>query len=195
LHAVAAQPSDYEVRLTDGSCIQASSISASSGQVAINEVGGLTVMADVSEVAQIRAGSTYAQTLTDFPWQATPETVPVPNATAATNAVASVQCWQGTNQEHIMAVKPGTRIDFPFNGQFRAMALSVALSSGAAAGSQATIRIIADGMEVAHTHAIKAGDKPRFVQVALQNPKVVTLVANGAFAGEVLFIDPVAVRK
>ncbi len=95
-----------------------------------------------------------------------------------------------------MAVRAGTSVDFPLGAKFRSLALKIALSSDAAADAKATVRIMADGVEVARTHPLKAGDQPHFFQVALQNPKTVTLVADSAVAGtKVLYIDPVAIRN
>ena len=94
-----------------------------------------------------------------------------------------------------MAVMPGTSIDFPLTGKFRALALKVALLPDSPPGSQATLRILADGKEVEQPPPIKAGDQPRFIQVTLHSPATVTLVATTTLGAKVLYIDPVAVRE
>ena len=94
-----------------------------------------------------------------------------------------------------MAVASGTSIDIPLGGKFRALALKMALSSDAAPDAQATVRIVADGFEVAHTRPFKAGNQPRFVQISLPNPQTLKLVVDASMAGtKILFIDPVAIR-
>ena len=94
-----------------------------------------------------------------------------------------------------MSTFTGTQVDFPLTGKFRALALRVALASDAPPNSQATIRILADGREIGRTPLFRAGDPPRFVEITLQNPQTVSLMADSIFAGtKVLFIDPVAIR-
>ena len=95
-----------------------------------------------------------------------------------------------------MDVPAGTSVDFPLTGKFHAVALRIALSPDTPPNSQAIVRVLADGREVARTPVFLAGDQPRFVEVTLQDPQTVTLVADSVFAGtKVLLIDPVAVRE
>ena len=94
-----------------------------------------------------------------------------------------------------MAAMPGTRVEFPLAGKFRALAMKIALSPDSPPNARATVGILADGREIGRTPPFKAGDQPAFIEIALQNPKTVTLVADSIFAGaRVFFIDPVAIR-
>jgi len=220
LHPVKPQPSDYEIRLKDGSDIRASGLEVSNGQLVIHEVSGITVPADPGEVAQFRAGLTHVQTLIDLPWKATalaanpspaasaPPTAPTAPAAVPAPAQApflpplqplpplpTVRCWEGNNAEQIMAAEPGTVLDFPLTGKIRALALRVAVLSDTP-NAQAIVRILADGREIGRTPAFKAGDQPRFVQVTLQDPKTLTLVADSLFSDtRILYIDPVVIQE
>ena len=94
-----------------------------------------------------------------------------------------------------MATTVGTAIDFPLPGKFRAMGVKIALSPDSPPNSQVTIRVLADGREIGHSPPFKAGDQPRFMELTLQDPKTLTLVADSIFAGtKVLLIDPVAIK-
>ena len=95
-----------------------------------------------------------------------------------------------------MVVASGTTVDFSLPGKFRALALRIALSPDTPPNAQATVRILADGQEVGRTPPFHAGDPPRFVEITLQDPQKVSLVADSIFAGtRVLLIDPVAIRE
>jgi hypothetical protein len=216
LNSVQPMPANYEVRLKDGSCILTNGISVSNGHVAIDDAAGVAVPTDPDDIALFRAGPGEVQTLIDLPWKATPPPAPTPppvpappaSPAAATNAAPAanpapapnqappVECWVGPNQEQIMAVPTGTIVDFPLTGKFHAVALRVALSPDSPPNSQAIIRILADGREVARTPDFRAGDQPRFMEVTVSDPQTVTLVANSMFGGvRVLVIDPVAIRE
>ena len=94
-----------------------------------------------------------------------------------------------------MMASSGTLVDFPLTGRFRALAFRIALSPDAPPNAQAAIRILADGVEIGRTPLFKAGDGPRYVEIPLQAPRTVSLMADSMFAGtKVLFIDPVAIR-
>jgi hypothetical protein len=208
---------EYEVRLKDGSDIRAKSLSLNNEQFSIEEVSGINVIVGADEIAQFRAGTSRVQSLLDSAWKvasspspsAPPvgnspsapdnKTLPAESAPPATPPAAdpspSVECWSGNDQEQMMVDPAGTAVDFPLTGKVRALAMRVALSPDSPPDSQATIRILADGKEIAHTPPFKAGDQPRFVQVALSNPKTLTLVADSDVAEtRILFIDPVAIR-
>ena len=191
LNKLDPQDADYEVRLKDGSVIRSNGFSVNNGELSIVDVSGVSVKASPDEIVQFRAGSARVQTLLELPW-----TVP---AAAAGKAMPDqplpVQCWASDNQQQVMMTDPGTQVDFPLTGRFRSMALSIALSSDAPPNAQATVRILADGQEIGRTPPFKAGDRPRFVQVTLNGPKTVSLVADALFAGtKILYIDPVAIR-
>jgi len=95
-----------------------------------------------------------------------------------------------------MVAPVATVIDFPLTGKFIAVALKVALSPDMPPNSQAIVRIFADGREAARTPVIRAGDQPRFMEITVQDPKTVTLVADSLTPGaKVLLIDPVAIRE
>jgi hypothetical protein len=216
LHPVQTQPANYEIRLKDGSIVRASGLSVNNGQIVINEVSGVNVMAALDEIAQLRAGLAQVQTLLELPWKATPpppaNPPPAANSASAANPAPAVnpapasnptpdetppaQCWEGNNQEQIMMVSAGTIVDFPLTGRFRALAFRIALSPDAPPNAQAAIRILADGREIGRTPPFKVGDQPRFVEIPLQKPKIVTFVFDSVFAGtKILIIDPVAVRE
>jgi hypothetical protein len=97
---VASLPSDYEVRLTDGSTIRAKNLSVTDGRMEIQEISGLSINVAVSEVAQVRAGLLRVQPLIALPWKvrdaaatppAKPEVAatPSPVAPLATDADAA----------------------------------------------------------------------------------------------------------
>ena len=192
LNRLDPQPAEYEIRLKDGSVIRADGFSVNDGQLSIEDVSGVSVIATPDEIVQFRAGSAHVQTMLDLPW-----TLPATAAAAKTtpDQPPPVQCWATDNQQQVMMTDPGTQVDFPLTGKFRSMALSIALSSDSPHGAQATVRILADGQEIGRTPAFKAGDPPRFVQVTLNSPKVISLAADALFAGtKILYIDPVAIR-
>ena len=213
LRQVEPQAAPYEIRLKDGSIIYASGLGVNNGQLLIAEISGLSIGVSADEIAQFRAGPTCAEDLIGLLWKATPaflppatgEAPPTPPAipaVAATNTPAapagdpSVVCWEGPNQEQIMVVAQGTKIDFPLKGKFTALSLQIALSPDSLPQAQATVRILADGKEIGETPAFKAGDQPRGVRVTVANPSTITLEAKSATSGtRVLLIDPVAVRE
>jgi len=207
-HAVQPIDSDYEVRLTDGSMIRATGVSASNGGLIITDVAGITIPIDANEVAQFRAGSSHVQNLLDLEWKG-----PVAASTAllppAANAgtpippaadvpalpVPLVECWEGNEQQQIMVAASGAPVAFPLEGRFRAVALRVALSPDSPPNAEATVRLLADWHEISRTTAIKAGDAPRLIEATLPSLKTLTLEAVSPNAGtRVLFIDPVAIR-
>jgi len=157
------------------------------------------------------------------PPPAAPAAAPAPTAASATNAAPAitvapvtnvipaanggpvanpdsdqpplVQTWEGPNQEQIMETPTGTILEFPLNGKFHAIGVWIALSPDSPPNSNITIRVLADGKEIARTPAFRAGDQPRFMEATLQDPKTVALEADSFFAGtKALFIDPVAIR-
>jgi hypothetical protein len=177
------QPSDYEIRLKDGSIVRAKSLSRNGDQIAIAEVSGLTWNVSSDEIAEIRAGLSRVQPLIDLPSK----------AAAAHNSV--VERWAGPNQEQILAAPVGTALEFPLPGKFRAVALRIAVASGAAPGAQVTVRILAGGTEVFRAPPCKAGDQPLLVRANIPSPKAATIVADSDSPGAMaLFIDPVAIR-
>ena len=94
-----------------------------------------------------------------------------------------------------MEATTGTILEFPLPGKFRALGVRVTLSPDSPPNSTVTIRVLADGREVARTPPFKAGDQPRFMEVTVQDPKTVAFEAESIFPGiRVLFIDPVALR-
>jgi hypothetical protein len=90
---VQPQPSDYEVRLKDGSIIRATGFNPGGGVVSIQEVSGVSIDASLDEVAQVRAGTAHVQPMIDLPWKATAPlaaTAPAPAPTPAAPTAASV---------------------------------------------------------------------------------------------------------
>jgi hypothetical protein len=208
-HPPALQPSAYEVRLTDGSIIRATSVASNNGQLQIAEVSGVTNAIDPAEVAQFRAGSAHAQNLLELPRKAPgstpPPALPAPAANPGVPApppvnvpalpTPAVECWEGHEQQQIMVAASGVPVTFTLPGRFRAIALQVALSPDSAPNAQAVLRVLADGHEMGSTPALKPGDPPRFIQATLTDPKTITLQADSIFPGtRVLLIDPVALR-
>jgi hypothetical protein len=182
IHPAVPQNSDYEVRLTDGSIIRASSFTSNNTQLIFTDNSGVTIAVDPAEIAQFRVGSARAQELLALPYS-TPAGKP------------PVECWEGHGQEQIMAAPAGVPVSFPLPGKFHALALRVALSPNSPANAQASVRVLADGQEIGRTPELKAGEQPLFVQVNLPACKTIALqtesITDGAHA---LFIDPIAVR-
>jgi hypothetical protein len=213
LHAVEPQPADYEIRLTDGSIIEANSFGINNGKLGIGEISGINIDVDPEEIAQLRAGSAHVQDLFELPWKATPPppaapaaaaTPPVTNAAPAANpaptppttAPAAVQVWNGNGQEQVMVAPAGARVDFPLTDKFRALALKIALSPNSPPHSQMLLHILVNGREAASTPPFRAGDQPRFLELTLQNPKTISFVVESPFPGvSALIIDPVAIRE
>jgi len=95
-----------------------------------------------------------------------------------------------------MAVPAGAMIDFSLTGNFRALALRVALSPDSPPNAQMVVRILADGRQLALSPPFKAGDPPRFMEMPLSDPKTITLEPDSNIPGaSMLFIDPVALRE
>jgi hypothetical protein len=69
LNPVKPIPSEYELRLKDGSIIQAKSVTVTDAQVAITEVSGLIFAVNGDQIAQIRAGSAHVQNLISLAWK------------------------------------------------------------------------------------------------------------------------------
>jgi hypothetical protein len=208
LHTPAPQPSDYEVRLTDGSIIRATSLASSNGQLVITDNSGITIAVDPAEIAQFRAGAAHTQSLLELPWKAPGATLPAPPTPAANPGVPApppvnvpapptppVVCWEGREQQQIMVATAGTPVTFPLPGRFRAVALQVALAPDAPPGAQAIVHLLADGHEIGSTPPLKPGEPPRFIQASVPDPKAITLQADSTVTGtRALFIDPVAIR-
>jgi hypothetical protein len=184
------QASDYEVRLKDGSILQAKGFGAvSDTEVTINDISGLDINVTPDEIVRIRAGASRVQPLVELPWTSTPP------KTADKDADTTVRTWIGSNGEQIMVVPAGTAIDFPAQGKFRAAGFSVALAPDAAPNAQTVVHILADGKELGKTPPFKAGDQPRFVEVSLPRPATLTLEAESATPEtKVLFVDPLGIR-
>ena len=179
---VQPQPGIYEIRLKDGSDINAAGLICDAQNAVITTVGGQSVTTAVDEIAQIRAGSSLVENLALLSWQATPSS-PAPRT------------WEGPNQQQIIEAPIGTTLDFPLSDKFRAMGMRIAVSSDSRPDANITVRVLADGKEIGRTLPFKAGDQPRFVEVALQHPRTLSLEADSVYAGtKVYFIDPVAIR-
>jgi hypothetical protein len=221
VHPLQPQTAAYEVRLKDGSIINATAITSDANEAVLTDVSGVAIQADLAEIAQIRAGTQFVQDLAQVAWKATPPPAAAGSAPApapappvnpadlpAGNNVAPpanpapppppplVQEWLGKNQEQIMETGMGTSIEYPLSGKFRAFGTQIALSSDSPPNSTAIIHILADGREVAKSPAFRAGDPPRFLELTLANPAHITLEAESIFTGaKVLYIDPVAIKN
>ncbi len=69
MHDVDPLISEYEVRLRDGSIIQAKRMDIAKGGLAIEEVSGPIISIDPGEIAQVRAGSRRVQNLIGLSWK------------------------------------------------------------------------------------------------------------------------------
>jgi hypothetical protein len=213
------QPAAFEVRLRDGSIINATAISGDATEALLTDVSGYTIQTDQSDIAQIRAGTAVVQDLAPLNWKATPPPAaaapapangaaaptPAPPANPANAAPPAnltpppppplVQSWLGKNMEQILETSMGTAIEFPLPGKFRALGVQVALSSDAPPNATINVHVLVDGQEVGKS-PFRAGDPPRFLEVTFQNPAHVTLVADSMYPGvSVLYLDPVAIRN
>jgi hypothetical protein len=202
-HPLQPQPAPLEVRLKDGSVINATSLTGDSAAVIITDVSGALAKVNTDEVAQVRAGTAVAQDLAPLAWKATPAADATAPANPAPAAAADsgittppfVGSWAGPNQEQILEAGAGTMIDFPLNGKFHSFAVQVALSSDSPPNSTASVVFLVDGQEVTRSPVFHAGDPPRFMQLSVQDPTHVAVRADSMSAGvKVLYIDPVAIR-
>jgi hypothetical protein len=211
------KPAAFEVRLRDGSILNASAVSADASEVVVSDISGATIQVNAIDVAQIRAGTALVQNLAELDWKATapgsaptaaPAPTPAPAPAGMNNAVPPanppapvpppplVNSWLGNDQEQILEAATDTSIEFPLPGKFRALGVQIALTSDSPANATATIHILADGHEVASSPPFHAGDPPRFLELSLPTASRVTLLATSIFPGtKVLYVDPVAIRQ
>jgi hypothetical protein len=191
LHPVQPQAANYEIRLRDGSDIRAKGVTETNGQIQIDEISGVSIAVAPEEIAQFSAGESRVQSVLDLAWK-----VPTEETAGTTQSQTfAVQCWTGNEQQQIMVVPSGMPVDFPLTQKFKALATRIALSPGSPPNSQAIIRVLADGKEIARTSSLQTGDQPRFIEVTLDQPKVLTLIADSASADtRVLFINPLIIR-
>ena len=195
LHPLKPIPADYEIRLKDGSALLAKGLDAKDGKLVVDEISGLEIPVTPDDIAQIRVGTSRAQSLAALDWKVAKP----PGEMAAVRASPtreSAVCWTGGNQEQIMAMTPGTSVDFPLSEQYRAVALGLALPPQSPANAQASLRVLADGKEIFETPPIRAGDAPLFTEVNVPPSKILTLVAESASINvRVLVIDPTTIRE
>jgi hypothetical protein len=200
LQPVQPQSAPYEVRLRDGSIIRATAVQLTDKEVVIQEVSGITVNADLAEIAQFRAGSARAQSLLEFPSKVTPLNPPTTASTTppppgAVPEVPGAPCWAGNNEEEVLATSAGTKVEFPLTGKFSGLAMRVALDSNSPPGVSANIRILADGREIGNSPPFRAGEAPRFLRISLQQPVTLAFQIESASPGtKVLLIDPTLIR-
>ncbi|MDD5262659.1 MAG: hypothetical protein PHD76_12510 [Methylacidiphilales bacterium] len=199
LHPLKLQPSNYEIRLKDGSIIRANGVEEGKGKtIILKEVSGIDVSITEDEIAQFRAGPAKVQNLIDLPWTASmsAQAAVSKSAPAVSDQSHPVECWEGNNQEQIMAVASGLTLNFALPGKFRAVAMRVALLPDAVLNAQASIRILADGKEINRTSAFRPGDQPQFVEVSIPGSRTVSLVLSSFSPdAKLMFIDPVAIRE
>jgi len=177
----------YEVRLRDGSILNATAITGDASGVAITDVSGLDIRVGQDEIAQIRAGTAATQDLAQLDWKATAATKDAP--------APQVDSWLGKDQQQILATDPGTAIDFPLPGKFRAFAVQVVLGSSSPANATAVIHFLTDGHELAKSPALRAGDPPRYMELTLPTASRITVQAESGSPGtKVLYLDPVGIR-
>lgn len=194
LHEMA---SDYEVRLHDGSIIRAKNFGLTNGQVVIQEINGISIPVDPSEIAQVRAGLTRVQPLISLPWKV-PEISKAKTTAEPAAGVSNldVQAWGGPNQEQILVVPAGASLEFPFKDKFSSLVMGLAVAPGSPANAEATLRIMVGGKVVSHSQSFKAGDAPRSIRVDVADPRSVVLAVDSVQPGaRLLLIDPIAVRR
>ncbi len=210
------KPGTYEVRLRDGSILNATAVSGDANEIVITDVSGVTIQADQDEIAQIRAGSAVVQNLAQLDWKATspnapaaPAPAPAANPAAAANNAGApvanpapattpplVDSWLGKDQQQILETGIDTLLEFPLPGKFRAFGTQVAVSADSPPNATATIRILVNGQELAKTPPFRVGDAPRFLELSLPSAAHITLQAQSIFPGtKVLYLDPVAIRQ
>jgi len=180
------KPGAYEVRLRDGSILNATAITGDATGVAITDVSGLNLHVGQDEIAQIRAGSAVVQDLAPLAWKATG---------AKDAGPAQVDSWLGRDQQQILETDAGTAIEFPLTGKFRAFGVKVVLGTESPANATAVIHFLTDGHELAKSPPLRAGDAPRFMELSLPTASRVTVQAESMFPGtKVLYLDPVGIR-
>ena len=185
--------SDYEVRLKDGSILRAKELHQDQDQIAIDDISGLTIHVNPSEIAQLRAGSTRVQNLIDLAWKT--KSPAAATDTASSTDQPAIETWQGPNQEQILVARAGTAVDFPLTDKFNGLTLQIALSPDSPPNAQIILHILADGHEVGITTPIRAGENPRLINLKLQDPKTLTLQIESATPdARLLLIDLVAIR-
>jgi hypothetical protein len=180
------KPAAYEVRLRDGSILNATAVTGDATGVAITDVSGVNLHVGQDEIAQIRAGSAVVLDLAPLAWK----------ATAAKEAgPAQVDTWLGKDQQQILETDAGTAIEFPLPGKFRAFGVQVVLGSESPANATAVIHFLTDGHELAKSPPLRAGDAPRYMDLSLPTASRVTVQAESMFPGtKVLYLDPVGIR-
>jgi hypothetical protein len=201
VHPVSRRPYAYEVRLTDGSILNASGFDKDDHGITVHTVGGVDVPITADEISQIHAGTSRAQPLIRLPWttsavaaQGTP--APAANPVPATAPGDSgVRTWSGDNQEQILAAPVGTSVSFPIQGKFGAAALRIAVGPGATAGTKVSLHLLADGHPIPGELVFTAGEQPRFMKITLDQTQKLTLVADSTDSrARILYIDPVALK-
>jgi hypothetical protein len=176
----------YEVRLRDGSILYATAITGDASGVQISDVSGLNLNVGQDEIAQIRAGNAAVQELAQLDWKATgAKDAPTPQ----------VDSWLGKDQQQILETDPGTAIEFPLPGKFRAFGVQVVLGADSPANATAVIHFLTDGHELAKSPALRVGDPPRFMELTLPTASHITVQSESTFPGtKVLYLDPVGIR-
>jgi len=180
------KPAPFEVRLRDGSILNATAITGDASGVGITDVSGLDLRVGQDEIAQIRAGTAIVQDLAQLDWKATG---------AKDGPAPAVDSWLGKDQQQILETDPGTAIEFPLPGKFRAFGVQVVLSPDSPANSTAVIHFLTDGHELAKSPALRVGDSPRFMELSLPTASHITVQAESTAPGtKVLYLDPVGIR-
>jgi hypothetical protein len=183
LHPLSPIPGDVEVRLNDGSRLEAKGLAPVGDKVTIHEVSGLDLTVAPGEIAQIRAGSARVADLLDAPWKI------VPGAGAK---ATSAFCWAGASQAQVLALATGEQAEFsPSGGAFRALAFRAELASGT--NEPVTLHVLADGKPIDGGDTVVNGT-PLLVKLPLKAAKTITLAAEAKTAERVLIVDPVAIR-
>jgi hypothetical protein len=183
-----------EIRLRDGSLLNATAISGGNNSVMITDVSGVTIPVGSDDIAQIRAGNATVQDLAQLDWKATAP-APANGAAPANPAPPLVGSWMGPDQQQVLSAGMGTAIEFPLPGKFRAFGVQAVISSDSPPNATATIHFLSDGHELAKSPPFHAGDPPRFLELNLPTATHLTLQADSMFPGtKILYLDPVAIR-
>ncbi len=188
---VVPQPSNYEVRLLDGSILYAKDFAFDKIHWIINDNSGLSVSFTPDEIAQIFAGSIRAQALINSDWKISS---PVTGSSPALSN-PQVPCWIGPWHDQVMVLPAGVSVEFPIKGKAQALALRITVSPDSPPGATMVLRVLANNKEIYKTPSVASGERPRFVETEITDAQNLTLVADTSVAGaKILIIDPLVIH-
>jgi hypothetical protein len=191
LRPVSRRAAAYEVRLNDGSILNASGFDKDEHGITVHTAAGVDVPITADEIAEIRSGTIHAQPLIRLPWTTSVAAAAKPSS----EGTATVATWAGNNQEQMLAAPVGTTVSFPVEGKFGAAALRLAVGPGTSTGTKVNVHVLADGRPIPGDLVLTAGDQPRLMKINLNKTQKLSLVADSSDAkARILLIDPVALK-